>query len=208
MSQRASPDSPAVKPQVWLPDTAALMSLAVDDELAVAVEAELSPHACALLDVVDDELGDLAGLPFGDPRRSLARRARERLGWLGEVVDTTDLSDAGRAREIQESVRGARPLRHDWEHWAESVILDIASRLRQTTPVLFTEDYNARVEAGRWGIESFSVHKLLAAMVVGGRLDDAMAAVFADRLHKAGRAGRTYTASEFRRGDLGRVGRP
>jgi hypothetical protein len=200
--------SGAGKPPVWLPDTASLLSMAVDDDLAAVIEGELAPHACALFDVVDDELADLADLPYGDPRRALARRAQARLGWLGEVVDTSTLSDPKRARKIQNLIRGARPLRHDFEHWAESVIIDIAEHLTMTKPVLLTEDYNARVEATQRGIEALSVHKLLSLMVRGGRLPAADAEIFAECLRKAGRAGHGYTAVEFASGDLGRVGRP
>lgn len=184
------------------------MTMAVDDELAEVVQSELHPHDCALLDVVDDELADLADGAFGDPRRALARRARARLGWLGEVVDTTDLADLDSAREIQDVIAGGRPLRHDWEHWAESVIITVATGLTDSTPMLLTEDHGARIEARAHGIGSASVHKLLSTMVIAGRLDADVAVTFADRIHKAGRAFNTYTAEEFRTGDLGRLGRP
>ena len=203
---------PPAKPDVWLFDTSTLITLAADDELAAVVRAELSPHRCVLFDVVVDELEWLADVPGKDQR--LVQRALTQLGWLGPVVDTAQLSDPERARAIQELIAGTRPLRDDWEHWAESVIIDIARRLTMATPILLSEDHSARVEAnqrsddGRGPIASYSVHKLLSRMVRAGRLPAEDAEAFAVRLVEAGRARHTYTAEEFRKPDLGRVGRP
>lgn len=193
------------KPILWLPDTSSLLSLAVDPQLSQVVKAELSVERCALLDVVADELDDLAR-PGGSVS-GLAQAALGQISWLGPVVATEKLSDPEGVLDIQNTIRAGRPLKHPREHWAESVILDIGERLKSVAPRLLSEDYDARVEAPHHSVLPFSVHKVLATMVRGSRLSAVAAEGFATALHRA-RRGPEITAAEFTRGDLRRVGRP
>lgn len=205
------PVAQPVKPDVWLFDTSTLLSLAAVPTMQAAIQAELSSQRCVLFDVVVDELDYLAGRT--DKTGLLARRARGQLGWLGAVADTT-IGDVDRALAIQDVIAGTRALAHEWEHWAESVMIDIARRLTQLTPILLSEDHSARVEAsqctpaGEGPIAGYSLHKLMARMVQAGRMAAQDAAAFADQLHQADRARLTYTADDFRTGDLRRVGQP
>ena len=98
-------------------------------------------------------------------------------------------------------------LRRNWEHWAESVTIDIASRLTLLQPYFLAEDYNARIEAKVRGMRPYSVHKLLGKMVGDGTLSVADAARFAALLQAAGR-GPECTEEDFRKCTLGRVGKP
>ena len=200
-----------LKPEAWLFDTSTLLSLAAVDDLRAAVEAELSAQPCVLFDVVVDELTGLARRT--DRTGLLARRARGQLGWLGAVADSS-IGDVDRALAIQNVIAGTRALADPWEHWAESVMIDIARRMTQLTPVLLSEDHSARVEAnqctpdGEGPVASYSLHKLMARMVQTGRLPAQDAASLADQLQQAGRAQLTYTAQEFSTGNLRRVGQP
>jgi hypothetical protein len=194
------------KPVLWIPDTSSLITLAVDDELAAAVQAECGADRRVLLDVVVDELENLAG---GRQKVSaLAAAALTQLEWLGVPLDTSDKVDTARVQAIQDVIRAGRPLRDPWQHLGEAVALGLAERLQVVTPKLLTEDHDARVEAKNRGVESLSVHKLLSRMVAAGRLTAETAETFASRIHAAGRAAGEYTAAEFRTGRLGRVGKP
>ena len=188
-----------------MPDTSSLLSLAVDPQLSRVVQAELSVQRCALLDVVADELDDLA--QPGGSVSGLAQAALGQISWLGPVVATEKLSDPDGVLDIQNTIRTGRPLKHPREHWAESVVLDIGERLQSVAPRLLSEDYDARVEAPYHSVLPFSVHKVLATMVRGRRLSAVAAEAFATALHRA-RRGPEITAEEFTRGDLRRVGRP
>jgi hypothetical protein len=206
------PPASPTKREVWLFDTSTLLSLAGVDDLRAVIQAELSSQPCVLFDVVVDELAYLAGRT--DATALLARRAQGQLGWLGAVASTATISDVDRALAIQDVIAGTRALAHDWEHWAESVMIDIARRMTQGTPILLSEDHSARVEAsqrtpdGEGPIASYSLHKLMARMVRAGRMRAQDAAAFADQLQQAGRARLTYTAQEFSTGNLRRVGQP
>lgn len=159
-----------------------------------------------LMDVVVDELERLASQ--GPPGiKDLAVAALGQLDWLGEPVDTGELVVPERIVEIQDIMRSGRSLRHPAEHWAESVIMAMAERLQQMNPYMLCEDYNARVESLHHNLAPFSIHKLLARMVQGGRLAADEAANFADALQAAER-GKDYTAAEFISSRLGRVGQP
>jgi hypothetical protein len=182
-----------------------LISLAVDDGLRAAVQRELDPQRVTLLDVVVDELKILAD---GDTDvAGLASDALGQLDWLGNVAPTSGYLDLFAVREIQNTIRGTRALKHDLEHWAESVIMHIAPRLQVAAAHMLSEDHAARVESQNHRIKPFSVHKLLARMVQGARLDADDAVAFADALKAAGR-GPDVTAEEFRTGRLRRVGQP
>ncbi|MGW1070957.1 hypothetical protein ACWD4F_41490 [Streptomyces aureus] len=192
--------------KVWFIDTSALLSLATDDGLRQAVHSELITERRVLLDVVYDELQGLA--EHGDPGpAALATAALGQLEWLGEVVDTSQLVEPTRVLEIQDILRSGRSLRHQTEHWAESVIMAMTERLQHTDSYLLCEDYNARIESTAHGITPLSTHKLLSQMVRGGRLTAERAATFADAI-KAAERGSDYTPQDFATGRLGRVGRP
>ncbi|WP_280668110.1 MULTISPECIES: hypothetical protein [unclassified Kitasatospora] len=190
---------------MWFIDTSSLVTLAADDALRAAVERELGHQRRALLDVVVDELEFLAA--GNSDARDLAEAALEQLAWLGEPVDTTDMTDSQHVLAIQEVVRGGRPLKHEREHWAESMIMSMAGRLTMVRPQILTEDYGARVESLNHGLTPFSVHKLLSIMVKSGKLDASDAVAYADSLKAAGR-GQDYTAQDFMTGRLRRVGHP
>ncbi|MCW1100099.1 hypothetical protein OJ963_40640 [Streptomyces sp. RS2] len=199
------PPAPA-KPAVWFIDTSALLTLAVDDGLRDVIKVEIEPQHHILLDVVCDELERLAD--EGPPNvKSLAATALGQLDWLGAVLDTNDKVAPGRVQEIQDLVRGGRPLKNPFEHWAESVTMALAERMQSGIPYFLCEDYSARVESRHSGCLPFSVHKLLFHMVRAGRLTADRAVGFADAVMRAGR-GSDYTAEEFTSGRLGRVGRP
>jgi hypothetical protein len=206
-----SPAAAPIKPEAWLFDTSTLLSLAAVPTLQVAIQAELSNQPCVLFDVVVDELAHLARRT--DQTGLLARQAEGRLAWLGAAADSS-IGDVDRALAIQDVIAGTRALVHEWEHWAESVMIDIARRMTQLTPILLSEDHSARVEAsqctpeGEGPIASYSLHKLMARMVRAGRMPAQDAASFADQLQQAGRARLTYTAQEFSTGNLRRVGQP
>ncbi|MHB9864398.1 hypothetical protein [Streptomyces sp. YIM S03343] len=187
-------------------DTSSLLTLAADDNLRRRVQDELASQHRVLLDVVAAELEGLASQ--GPPDlKGLALAALGQLGWLGDPVSAGDLVEPQRIVEIQDVMRSGRPLRHPFEHWAESVIMAMSERLQQVDPYMLCEDYNARVEALHHNLTPFSTHKLLARMVQEGRLAADAAAAFSTALQAAER-GKDYTAAEFMSGRLGRVGRP
>ncbi|WP_327074088.1 hypothetical protein OG196_26030 [Kitasatospora purpeofusca] len=190
---------------LWFIDTSSLVTLAADDALRAAIERELGHQRRVLLDVVVDELEFLAA-GNGDAR-GLAAAALEQLAWLGEPVDTADLTDSQQVLAIQEVVRGGRPLKHEREHWAESMIMNMSERLTLVRPQILTEDHGVRVESLNHGLTPFSVHKLLSTMVRSGRLDAGDAVAYADSLKASGR-GQSYTAQDFMTGRLRRVGHP
>ncbi|GHF42780.1 hypothetical protein GCM10018790_20790 [Kitasatospora xanthocidica] len=195
------------RPELWFLDTSSLMTLAVDEALREAVKGELSWHKRVLLDVVVEELERLAGAGRPD-EKALAAAALGQLDWLGAPVPTDNLGiDPLRVVAVQDILRSGRPLKHPGEHWAESVIMTMAEGLTLAAPHLLSEDYNARIESVRHNCAPYSVHKLLARMVQGGRLAADDAESFADAVMAAGR-GNDYTAAEFLSGNLGRVGKP
>ena len=195
----------SAKPPLWFPDTSSLLSLAVDDGLHAAIQAEIGGERIALLDVVVDELEFLAQ---GGPVAHLAAKALTRLDWLGGVVDTSNKVDLNDVEAVQSVIAGGRPLKHTREHWAESVILALAGRLPKFACHILTEDYTARVEALQHDCEPYSLHRLLADMWNVGRATAEDAAAWAAALHAADR-GRDCTADDFRtRRGLGRVDQP
>ena len=195
---------PAAKPQVWFPDTSALITLAVHEPLqAVAVDA-LADKRRVLLVAVVAELAELTRL--SQPLASWASTALGQLEWLGAPVALDSPSGTILASEIQQDLAAGRG-RHDLEHWGESAIISLASRAIHLRPFLLSDDYDARIAAHAKGVESVSVHKFLHLLVVRGRITAQDAASFSDVLHDAGRSP-DFTADELRSGRLGRVGQP
>lgn len=196
---------PAVKPQVWFPDTSSLITLAVHVPLhEMAVDALAEQRRVLVLAVVA-ELEELTQLP--QPLASWARTALEQLEWLGNRVVLDSPSGTALASEIQQDLTAGRGLRHPLEHWGESAIISLASRAIHLRPFLLSDDYDARIAAHVRGVEAISVHKLLHLLIVKGRITAQVAASFSKALHDVGRSP-DFTADELRSGRLGRVGEP
>jgi Aldo/keto reductase family len=83
-----SPRQGAAKPQVWFPETSALVTLAVHLPLQQAVVAALSPHRRVLVKAVVTELEGLA--MTSDSTATWAGTALGQLDWLGEPVPLDD----------------------------------------------------------------------------------------------------------------------
>lgn len=201
------PSGPAedAKPEVWFPDTSALVTLAVHPPLQRAVAATLSKHHRVLVETVVAELQGLAGT--SDTTAAWAGTALGQLDWLGASVRVDDPVGTQLAAEVQELIAGGRPLMHDMQHYGEAAIISLACRAQGLRPLLLCDDYDARVAAKNRNVEPFSIHKLLTLMIRQDRITAAQAAGFADALHSAGRA-QDYTATELESGRLGRVGQP
>lgn len=198
-------------------DTSALITIAASSELRDAVRHAIGDDPVVLMDAVVHELKMLAG---DGGLGMLAAAAGADLGWLGPPVEWRRYVQEDAVREAQARIADGRALKHDREHWAESVIVAMceAAALRAdeaATPVrpvlLVSEDHAARIEASKVpGATARSLHRLFWEMV-GDRLmtaDDA--ARLAELIRDAGR-GNEYTREDFadRTGKrLGRVGRP
>jgi len=190
---------------VWFPDTSILITLAVHLPLQQAVESVLSTHRRVLVRAVVSELECLASTepPVGD----WAAVALGRLDWLGKAVRLDDPVGTDLARTIQEELAAGRPLKHNAEHYGEAAIIALASRAQTLTPLMLSDDYDARVAAYSRNIKSLSVHRLLHMMLRQGKISEAQAEAFVNALFKAGRS-QDYTVAELVSGRLGRVGRP
>ena len=199
--------SPApTKPQVWFPDTSALVTIAVHTPLGDDVRARMGAAGTrrVLLAAVVGELEDLAGSRSSDAR--WASKALSELAWLGAPVPLDDLGQQ-LAVDFQEEIRGGRPLRHPAEHWGEAAILGLATRAQALTPLMFSDDYNARIAADSNGVKAVGVHKYLHLMVRARAMTAPRASAHAQALHAAGRH-QDYTQQELVDGRLGRVGMP
>jgi hypothetical protein len=193
------------KPAVWFPDTSALVSLAVDLPLQLAVQATLSPHRRVLVAAVVAELHELA--KTADRAASWAGTALGQLHWLGEPIRVDEPAGVELAVEIQEQIAAGRPLKHPLEHFGEAAIISLACRAKTLRPLLLSDDYDARIAAKNRGVEPLSVHKLIHLMIKQNKITASEAFGFADALNKAGRA-QDYTQAELTSGQLGRVGQP
>lgn len=196
---------PAAKPQVWFPDTSALITLAVHLPLHEVTVDALADKKRVLLVAVVAELEELTRL--SQPLASWANTALGQLGWLGDPVVLDSPSGTNLASEIQQDLAAGRTLRHDLGHWGESAIISLASRAIHLRPFMLSDDYDARIAAHARGVEAMSVHKLLHLLIVKGRITAPEAAAFSDALHDAGRSP-DFTADELRSGRLKRVGEP
>lgn len=192
-------------PQVWFPDTSAIVTLAVHEPLHATVVNALSSHRRVLVQAVDRELRGLART--ARPTGTWAKTALEQLDWLGTPVRLVEPDGVTLAVEIQEQLAAGRALRHDLEHFGESAIIAMASRLSKLRPLMLTDDYDARVIAKVRRVGSVSVRKFLHLMVQQGKLSAETAASFTEVLFDAGRGPRV-TAAEFEAGRIGRAGLP
>ena len=102
------PSEPAddARPQVWFPDTSALVTLAVHQPLQRAVVATLSTHDLVLVESVVAELEGLAGT--SDAAAVWAGTALGQLDWIGPPVRVDDPAGTQLAVELQELIAGAR----------------------------------------------------------------------------------------------------
>jgi len=196
---------PAAKPQVWFPDTSALINLAVHAPLQEAVAAALVDKKRVLVSAVVAELKGLTWQP--QPLGSWPKTALGQLQWLGDPVVLDSPRGASLASDIQQALAAGRSLRHPQEHWGESAIIALASRATRLRPLLLSDDYDARIAAHVRGVQAMSVHLFLHLLIGQGRITDKRAASFANALHAAGRCP-DFTADELRSGRLGRVGAP
>lgn len=198
--------------QIWFPDTASLLSMAVDEAIAEAVLAEVAGDPVMLLDVVVDEL------EYRRTQPETAHLARTALNLLPDSwvrVDTDCYVDTEEVEDAQADVADGRPLTDDWQHWAESTIIAMGRSAAKTSAtsvkVLLSEDYDARRVASLVpNMTGMSIHGLLHARVHANRFSAGDAAALADLLHKAAR-GPEVSAEDFadRTGRrLGRVGHP
>jgi hypothetical protein len=204
-SGSSSEQGAGTKPQVWFPETSALVTLAVHLPLQQAVVTTLSVHPRVLVKAVVTELEELAST--SDITATWAGTALSQLDWLGEPATLDDPVGVELAVRLQEEVAGGRPLKHSMEHFGEAAVISLAGRAQKLRPLILCDDYNARVTAKNHDVEPLSVHKLMHLMISQGKVTAAEAAAFADALHQAGRA-QDYTAQELSSGRLGRVGQP
>ncbi len=193
------------KPEVWFPDTSALVTLAVSMPLQRAVAATLSNYDLVLVEAVVAELEGLAST--NDAAAVWAGTALDQLEWLGSPVRVDDPVGTRLSVELQQQIAGGRPLIHDMQHYGEAAIIALASRAQRLKPLMLCDDYDARVAAKNRSVEPFSVHKLLHLMIEQSAITATQAAGFADMLRMAGRA-QDYTAAELASCRLGRVGQP
>jgi hypothetical protein len=201
----AASDTSDARPDVWFPDTSALVTSAVHPPLQLAVMAVLSTRKVVLVKAVVAELEGLAATSEGSA--VWAAKALGELDWLGTPVRVDDPIGTQLAVELQELIAGGRSLIHDMQHYGEAAIISLASRAKKLRPLMLSDDYDARIAAKNRNVEPLSVHKLLYLMVMQGKITATQAADFADALHLAGRA-QDYTAAELASGRLGRVGQP
>lgn len=110
-----------------------------------AVEAVLSAHHRVLVKAVVFELEGLATTK--PPAATWAGTALGHLGWLGEPVGLDDPVGTDLAIKIQEELAVGRPLKHNAENYGEAAIIALASRARTVTPLMLSDDYDARVAA-------------------------------------------------------------
>ena len=199
-----TPASSPTEP-VWFPDTSALITMAVHAPLQQAVRKTLSAHRRVLLGVVVAELEELA--KAAHPTAAWATTALCQLDWLGKPVGVDEPAGVELAAEIQERIAAGRPLQHPLQHYGEAAIISLASRARQLRPIMLSDDYDARIAAKAFDVQSVSVHKLIHLMIKQRKVTGEDAFRFVDVLNKAGRA-QDYTLGELISGRLGRVGQP
>jgi hypothetical protein len=102
------------------------------------------------------------------------------------------------AAEIQERVAAGRPLQHPLQHYGEAAIISLAFRARQLRPIMLSDDYDARIAAKAFDLQSVSVHKLIHLMIKQLKVTAEDAFRFADALNKAGRAQITRWKNSYR----------
>lgn len=190
-------------PVLWFLDTASLLSMAVDPLVETAVENEIAftNGKMVLIDVVRDELIYRAGQ---QQTAVLARKALAHIGsdtkWL-----TTEWIGLDAIQQVQHDVADGHPLKDDYEHWAESVVVALcrASQARDQArgcalDIRFlTEDFNARRVANREpSITPLSLHRLFHNRVCRGAMSASEAQQMSKLIQAAGR-GPDTNADDF-----------
>ena len=194
---------PTPNPLVWFPDTSFLYSASVSEELFTDVRAVLERHPVAYLKIVAGELSapDIGGW------QGMAGTVLGAYAWLGDPVEIRTSKVLSAARDIQLEVANSRPLRWDGEHLAEATIIAVAETAQRSSPIMLSEDYDARVAAINHGIKAMSIHRLLHNMVRQNTISSARAFEHSEAIRKAKR-GPEVTEEELTRGRLGRIGKP
>jgi len=198
----------------WFVDTASLLSMAVDPEIAAEVMAEIGSDPVVVIDVVREELTYRATRPGTG---ALAQTALQSIPVDWHNVDSGRYVGPSEVEAIQYLVADGRPLSHDDQHLAESTIIAMGRQSAQSPvgyasiKVLLPEDYDARRVASTIPqMTALSIHGLLFDRVQGNRMAAARARDLALKLTKAGR-GPDVTEEDFSdtsgRG-LGRVADP
>jgi hypothetical protein len=200
------------RPVVWFIDTASLISMAIDPRIDAAVKDEMAAGGgtMVLIDVVRDEL-EYRGTQAATA--ALAQGALASIGadwpWLSTAwVDLDDVIP------IQDDVADGKPLKDDYEHWAESTIILLCRQAHARGNALdvrfLSEDFDARRVANREpNITPLSLHRLFRDRVQRGGMTATEAAELSKLIENAGR-GHDMTEDDFL-GPLkllGRAGRP
>lgn len=193
------------KQQVWFPDTSALVTLAVHTPLQQVVQKSLSGRTTVLAEAVVRELQGLTVAP--PPLGKWARTALSQLDWLHKPIRLDSPQGTDLALALQERMASGRMLRHPMEHFGEAAIIALASRARRMSPIMLSDDHDARTLARDYRVTPVSTHRLLHMLVQRRRITPDEAQRFCDALADHGR-GPTITAADFLAGRLGRVGKP
>lgn len=198
--------------RIWFPDTASLLSMAVDEAIIAAMLAAIRDDTILILDVVLDELAYRAkSAETGQlAKKALGARPED---WI--VVDTSRYVRLEDVLDAQRDVADGRALTDERQHWAESTVIAMGRRSAEdgyaSVKVLLSEDYDARrVASSVPNMTGVSVHGLLHARVHAEKMTPGSAADLAKLLQDAER-GPEVTAEDFADPSgraLGRVGVP
>jgi hypothetical protein len=196
---------------IWFLDTASLLSMAVDVDIAAAVLAEIGSDVVVIIDVVHEELRHRASI---SSTAALAQTAMAGIQPHWTLMNTERLVLLEDVQRAQEDVADGRTLIDDEQHWAESTIIALGRRSSASSTsikLLLSEDFDARRVASRVpNMRGLSVHALLHQRVHAQKMTAEAAAALATELHGAGR-GPEVTAADFTDPTgraLGRVVRP
>lgn len=189
------------------------MNMQASPDLDALVQQQMNGETCVLMQAVVDELERLVDVS-SDPRAvDLARKTLANLAWLGPPHRDDDWADLEDIVHWQDQVADGRPLKHEGEHWAESVIIAAIERLPEDydAAVFLSDEYSARVQATKheW-CHAYSLVRYLHVLVRNGTLSASVALRMATELADAGR-GIAVELSDFTDPSpkgLGRYGGP
>lgn len=195
-----SPGAGAPPARVWLVDTASVLSMAVDEDIADVVLQEIGNDSVVIIDMVVDELKHRATIPA---TATLAKKALSVVPASWIKLETTDEYPVllQEVLDAQYDVADGRALTNDDQHWAESTIIAMGRRSAAigstSIKVLLSEDFDARRVASQVpNMEAVSIHKLLHSLVHRNELSAEQAAKLAAKLEEAGR-GPQMTEEDF-----------
>jgi hypothetical protein len=194
---------PTLSPLVWFPDTSFLYSASVSESLFRDVREVLERHPVAYLKIVAGELSapDIGGWP------GMVGTVLGAYAWLGDPLEIRSPKVLSAAWDIQTEVANSRALKWDGEHLAEAMIIAVAETAERSTPIMLSEDYDARVAAINHGIKAMSIHRLLHNMIRQDAISSARAFEHSEAIRKA-RRGPIVTEDDLIKGRMGRIGRP